>query len=53
MLVKRVSDNEFKICCLPVMTLEQATQYVERELDRYRVPYIGVEPWQHPFMYYI
>lgn len=53
LLIKRVGPNEFKIGALQSMTIEKTAQYVERELDRYRVPYFGSEPWEHPFTYEI
>lgn len=53
--VKRVDDNEFKIGALPLMTLEEATRYIEEYLEQYRMPYVkshGEEP-RHPFMFHI
>lgn len=53
--VKRVEENKFKIGCLPLMTLEEATNYIEQLLTRYCVPFItseGSDP-KHPFNYQI
>jgi hypothetical protein len=52
-LVRRDAENAFKIGCLPLMTLEQAAQYVERELERCGMPFMGSQPWEHPFTYSI
>lgn len=51
--VKRLGENEFKIGALEAISLEQAACLVEDYLRRYRVPFIGEEPWEHPFTYHI
>lgn len=51
--VRRDGANEFKIGTIPVMTLEQAAKYIEEMLDRYNWPYLGSQPWEHPFVYNI
>lgn len=53
LLIKRVTENEFKIGALRAMTLEEAARYVEGELMSHRVPFFGSEPWEHPFTYNI